>query len=493
VRKVPARRIRLVGEADLDVLGVTGHTRPGKPASGCRLLADRDGSREAIHSAGAQPRLDRQQELADPSLRWIGPCRRRDQVDLAPVQPLGHDPHMQAGVGKPRDRERGRGVELPVLGGLGDALLDRCDPVGGGAIHLGAAVEQQVQLARSRGTRRELAVDVADVRTAHDRHIKTERTPALNRHTHRGAIGRTIRHRSTVPIEHNRLETPLIHCRNRRSPARHRKSFDAGTPRRTPTSGRVGRVARRPLAAPGSCPSWLAAHVCAPKLRAAGITGSRAWRLIDVQAPSVATCSETCGPRSVAACAGFSSSRHGQLRTGGLARAAGVRPAPIPTRTSRHEVFRSTRAMTQVFPPPPPLSLPHIRERCEWRCSRRPGRDAPPRRGRVERVGLGCLAEATADRGRPGARPRRLLWTSAASGNTKGSALPARRELFERAALARDETAPPAAHPAAYDQLRRGEPAAWRLASRCMRARCPHPTAGTPQEPTERATRPPGW
>ncbi len=82
----PVRGLRLVGQADLDVLHVAGDARIAQAGTACRCLGEGCDLSEPRQTCRREPALDRLQELADPCLRRICALRLRDQIDLPPVQ-----------------------------------------------------------------------------------------------------------------------------------------------------------------------------------------------------------------------------------------------------------------------------------------------------------------------------------------------------------------------------------------------------------------------
>src|SRR5262245_66079736 len=90
-----------------------------------------------------EPLFDGSEQLVDSSLRRIGPFRLRDQVDLSPVQALGHDLGAKPSLGEARDdlgcsRIEGRLLlrrRLSALDQLGAVLVDAED--------FGAAVQAE--------------------------------------------------------------------------------------------------------------------------------------------------------------------------------------------------------------------------------------------------------------------------------------------------------------------------------------------------------------
>ena len=110
----PARRVGLVGQADLDVLGVARDSRVEQtrvtPAARARPPRRSRGGRQPRH--GPAPRRG----LADLSLGRIRPLGLGDQVDLPAVQTLRNDLCVEAALGKPRNGDLGGDIEASILG-----------------------------------------------------------------------------------------------------------------------------------------------------------------------------------------------------------------------------------------------------------------------------------------------------------------------------------------------------------------------------------------
>ncbi len=106
----PACRVGLVREPDLDVFHVGGDAGPLEPGAMGGTGGQGHDVGEIVEARGEEPFGDRHEQLVDARLGRIGPFGFGDDVDLAAVQPLGHDPALEAPV-----RERGhRGVGGPV-------------------------------------------------------------------------------------------------------------------------------------------------------------------------------------------------------------------------------------------------------------------------------------------------------------------------------------------------------------------------------------------
>ena len=86
-----AAGIGLVGEPDLDVLGIARDPRLGQARVTGGGRSDRGDRRQPGDARRREPGFDRTQQRIDLRFRWIRPFGPRDQVDLPAVQPLGDD------------------------------------------------------------------------------------------------------------------------------------------------------------------------------------------------------------------------------------------------------------------------------------------------------------------------------------------------------------------------------------------------------------------
>ena len=75
MREVPAGGVGLVGQADLDVLGVARHTRVREPGLGAAASPSSTAAAQPVEPMLAQPRFHRREQLADPRLRRVRPLR----------------------------------------------------------------------------------------------------------------------------------------------------------------------------------------------------------------------------------------------------------------------------------------------------------------------------------------------------------------------------------------------------------------------------------
>ena len=151
-----ARGIGLVGESDLDVLGVARHAWIIETGVARRLPRDLDDLGQPAEFRGGEPRFDRGQQSVDLRLRRVGPLGQRDQVDLAPVQALGHDFGRETTCRQPFDRECRRTVERIVLGIGGLTAVQEAGPVTVDLVDLRATVDREQEPARPSGRAREV-------------------------------------------------------------------------------------------------------------------------------------------------------------------------------------------------------------------------------------------------------------------------------------------------------------------------------------------------
>ena len=96
MREIPARGVGLVGEADLDVLGVARHaTRPCSPASRRRPRRARPRPCSPSRSCSRRRASTAASSSAMRAFGGSAHSGLRDQVDLAAVEPLRDDPRLQ--------------------------------------------------------------------------------------------------------------------------------------------------------------------------------------------------------------------------------------------------------------------------------------------------------------------------------------------------------------------------------------------------------------
>ena len=197
-------RVGLVREADFDVLHVGGDARIAETGLrrgvGGHVDHRADASRDGLEAL-----VDGAQKLPDPGLGRIRPLGRRDQVELAPVQPVSDDVDLDAVLGRqPVADGVGRAVERGVL--LGRRLPrpeQRARAVGLVGVDLGPPVHHEVEPRKGgRGQQgRDLAADVVGVRPCdHDQeHAGVEQ--ALHRPRQLRRVLPAIGHGGAVPVE----------------------------------------------------------------------------------------------------------------------------------------------------------------------------------------------------------------------------------------------------------------------------------------------------
>ncbi len=152
-RRDPAAGVGLVGQPDLDVLRVARHPSLREPDLDRGPACELGRLGERADPVGGEASLDRLQQLGDARLGGICPLRLRDQVDLAPVQPLRDDLRPEALRAEALHRQLRGSIERVLLG---VGRHRREDPLGAllaDPEHLGSPVEQQVQAARARRAR----------------------------------------------------------------------------------------------------------------------------------------------------------------------------------------------------------------------------------------------------------------------------------------------------------------------------------------------------
>ena len=172
----PACRIGFVGESDLDVFGVAGRPRiveAGLPRGRSGDLRDlgqapQTGTRQSIFDRGEQP--------IELCLRRIRPLGQRDEIDLPSVQAGRDDARLEPAFGEPRHGEIGGARQRGVFGRCRGAPSDDARTVGEDFEELRTALERHQQTTGPCRSRPELAIDVSDVRAAHDGDVDTART-----------------------------------------------------------------------------------------------------------------------------------------------------------------------------------------------------------------------------------------------------------------------------------------------------------------------------
>ena len=224
----PPRRIGLVRQSDLDVLRVRRDLRVREPGIPCSFQGDCRRSRERPDASTSQTPFDSRQQVGEPSLGRIGPCRLRDQVDLPPVQATRDNPGHESTGTQPIDRQLGRTVQLGLLL---RGCLAAVDEVDAGAVdfeHFRTAIEAKVELTRAGRPRRQLTIHIADVGPADDDDVDGRCGEILDQRPHACGVREAVGDGSAVPVEDDGLETPV----EERMPARARWGLDAFAQRR---------------------------------------------------------------------------------------------------------------------------------------------------------------------------------------------------------------------------------------------------------------------
>ena len=202
----PPGRVGLVGQPHLDVLAVT--RDPGVDQAGLTGpgLGEADDLRQPGDPGPPQPGGDRLEQTADVRLGRVGPRRLGDEVDLAPVEPFGHHPGLEAPLVELPDDHLGGPVERSVLLLVGGAAKDQLRPGGGDLEDLRTPVEAQMQPARPRGSSPQLTVDVADVGAGDNHDVHARGAEGLDAGAYGGGVRGAIGDGGAVPVEDQRLE-----------------------------------------------------------------------------------------------------------------------------------------------------------------------------------------------------------------------------------------------------------------------------------------------
>ena len=210
LRERPAGGIGLVGEPDLDVLGVARHAGIGKPGSARRPRAP---------TSTASPRP------ASPAPRR----RSCTAASSSPIRAFGGSAHSGSGIrsilrrfsrcettsardtatAKLGDGLRGGRVERRVLRRCRLPPVDQLEPVRARRVDLGAAVDAEVETPRAGRPRAQLPVDVADVRAGDHDQVKAERAQLLDQRPQLARVGAPVGNRGAVPVEDDSLETAV--------------------------------------------------------------------------------------------------------------------------------------------------------------------------------------------------------------------------------------------------------------------------------------------
>src|SRR6266545_5994122 len=92
------------------------------------LLRDANRLAQSVQSGASQTSFDRSEQLGDLRLGRVRPLGLRNEVDLAPVEALGHDLCAHAAFREAANGGLGCGVQSSVLGLRGLAPLDKLRP-----------------------------------------------------------------------------------------------------------------------------------------------------------------------------------------------------------------------------------------------------------------------------------------------------------------------------------------------------------------------------
>ena len=195
-------------------------------------------------------------------LLGVGPLGHRDEVDLAPVEPLGHDPCLEATVGQTGHGDGRRAVEGQVLGVGGVPTVEEDRALGRHLEDLRAPIAAEVQAAGSTGTGRQLTVDVLEVGAGDDDDVRARGTEGLDDGPGPpgvGVVGRAPRCRPSRPRapRTSRPRPPRRRRRGRRwaegsrwswrpSGAQVRAGSPSGRPRVRSRGGAAGRGVTAP-------------------------------------------------------------------------------------------------------------------------------------------------------------------------------------------------------------------------------------------------------
>ena len=200
--------MRLVCQADLQVLGVGGDAgvgQAGLAAAGERKL---DRLRQAAVDPGlGETRLDRCEQPGQLGLRGLRPLGKRDQVDLAPVQPVGDEPGLEAPFCEPGSQQRRRGGHLLLL-----ERQSRCGgnrrfgPFGPSSNTSEPRLTADQHPARPVGTQAELVVDVGELGAGDHRQVEAGAEQGGEQVAGLAGVRGAIGDGGAVPVEHARFE-----------------------------------------------------------------------------------------------------------------------------------------------------------------------------------------------------------------------------------------------------------------------------------------------
>ena len=129
VSECPSGGVGLVGEANLDVLGIAGDPCVHQPRLIRCGLGDRHHVGYRTDPGRLQSLLHGCNKLRDVRLEGISPLSDRDDIDLPAIEALCHDRGFEAAHAKPLDRQRRGPVKLRVLGGRRHPSLKQCHAI----------------------------------------------------------------------------------------------------------------------------------------------------------------------------------------------------------------------------------------------------------------------------------------------------------------------------------------------------------------------------
>ena len=203
----PARRVRLVRQADLEVLRIARDARVGDARREGSVDRKADCRAEAGQAGVAEPPLDGGEKVGDQRLWRIHPVG--NQIDLPAVQPLGDDLGVHSAQ-RQRSNGRRRGpVERRVLVAGRVTPVQEVKVLRGGAEDLRSAVHEEMEAARSVRTGTQLTVDVPHVGPGDDGEVEAKRAQFLDELAQDTRVGLAVRNSRAVPVENDRLETAV--------------------------------------------------------------------------------------------------------------------------------------------------------------------------------------------------------------------------------------------------------------------------------------------
>ena len=201
--------IGLVGQPDLDVLGVARDLRVFETFGDCDLARELRDCDQAVDSGVAQPVLDGDEQLVDRGFRRVLPLGQGDEIDLSSVESLRDDLGLepvraQSGhdlLGGARRTRRPRRVSPRAV----RRCADRRRPTS-------KSSEPRLSARNNRpgpdGRASQLPVDVADMGAAHDRDVHSGSAQGFDDFANRARVGLAVGDGGAVPIEDQCVEAP---------------------------------------------------------------------------------------------------------------------------------------------------------------------------------------------------------------------------------------------------------------------------------------------